>query len=78
MRSSRPGMKSASMPRRRSVSSRTKRTYSSMSSRADSTHSGWFQTLERLGEAVHVLSHAELLDPALGGSLAVALRRWRR
>ena len=29
--------------------------------------------LERLGEAIHVLGHPELLDLALGGRLAVAL-----
>ena len=62
------------MPSRRSVSSRTKRAVVvQVVARAQCRYQGCVPDVERLDEAVDVLGHAELLDPALGGRLAVAL-----
>ena len=70
--------KSASMPSRRSVCSRTNAQYSSRSSCGEALPERVAPDLERLAEAVDVFGDAELGDPALGGGLAVALGVGRR
>ena len=72
MRSSRPGTKSASMPSRRSVSLAHELAVGVDVVMRILAPPRVGPDVERLHEAVHVLGHPQLRDPAVVGHLAVA------